>query len=80
MRANAAAAGCSIRTLNAVFRQFRETTPLAALHTIRLEAVRAELKHSVAEASSQILNTNPEYGIGPPRKIAVCLTFFGRVA
>jgi transcriptional regulator GlxA family with amidase domain len=33
----AAAAGCSVRTLNAVFRQFRDTTPLAALHTIRVE-------------------------------------------
>jgi transcriptional regulator GlxA family with amidase domain len=33
----ATAAGCSIRTLIAVFRQFRETTPLAALHAIRLE-------------------------------------------
>jgi AraC-like DNA-binding protein len=47
----AAAAGCSIRTLNAVFRQFRDTTPLAALHKIRLEQVHAELNHPVAGAS-----------------------------
>ncbi len=39
----AAAAGCSVRTLSLVFRRFRDTTPLAALHAIRLEAVRAEL-------------------------------------
>jgi transcriptional regulator GlxA family with amidase domain len=39
----AAAAGCSVRTLSLVFRRFRETTPLAALHKVRLEAVRAEL-------------------------------------
>ena len=38
-----AAAGCSVRTLSLVFRRFRATTPLAALHTVRLEAVRAEL-------------------------------------
>ena len=32
----AAAAGCSVRTLGSVFRQFRDTTPLTALHRIRL--------------------------------------------
>jgi len=47
----AAAAGCSVRTLNAVFRHFRDTTPLAALHTIRLEQVRAELNHNVTGAT-----------------------------
>jgi transcriptional regulator GlxA family with amidase domain len=46
----AAAAGCSVRTLYAVFRQFRDTTPLAALHAIRLERVHAELKHSMTGA------------------------------
>lgn len=39
----AAAAGCSVRNLNNVFRRFRGTTPLAALHAIRLDAVRAAL-------------------------------------
>jgi AraC-like DNA-binding protein len=39
----AAAAGCSVRTLGDVFRRFRGTTVLAALHAIRLEQVRAEL-------------------------------------
>jgi len=60
----AAAAGCSVRTLNAVFRQFRETTPLAALHSIRLEQVRAELTHpvtgaSIGEVSRRCGFTNP---------------------
>lgn len=39
----AAAAGCSVRTLSGVFRQFRGQTTLAALHAIRLELVHAEL-------------------------------------
>ena len=39
------AAGCSVRTLGAAFRRFRDTTPLAALHAIRLDEVRAELSH-----------------------------------
>jgi len=45
------AAGCSVRTLGAVFRRFRDTTPLAALHAIRLEQVQAELKHSAISGS-----------------------------
>lgn len=45
------AAGCSIRTLDAVFHRFRDTTPLAVLHAIRLEQVRAELSHSAKSAS-----------------------------
>ena len=60
----AAAAGCSVRTLGAVFRQFRDTTPLDALHAIRLEHVHAELKHaatggSVAEVARRYGFTNP---------------------
>jgi AraC-like DNA-binding protein len=47
----AAAAGCSVRTLNAVFRQFRDTTPLAALHAIRLEQVHTELSRRMTDAS-----------------------------
>jgi AraC-like DNA-binding protein len=39
----AAAAGCSIRTLNAVFQHFRGQAPLAALQAIRLDQVHAEL-------------------------------------
>lgn len=43
----AAAAGCSLRTLHAAFRRFRATTPLAALHGIRLEAVRTMLEAGI---------------------------------
>lgn len=39
----AAAAGCSVRTLNAVFQRFRGHVPLAALNNIRLEQVHAKL-------------------------------------
>jgi AraC-like DNA-binding protein len=74
MRANAAApirmdhvadaAGCSIRTLGAVFRHFRETTPLATLHAIRLEQVQTELNRgleseSIAEVARRYGFTNP---------------------
>jgi transcriptional regulator GlxA family with amidase domain len=47
----ATAAGCSVRTLNEVFRQFRGTTPLAALHAIRLDQVRGELRLAGSDAS-----------------------------
>lgn len=45
------AAGCSVRTLEAVFRHFCNTTPLAALRVIRLEQVRAELSRGVTGGS-----------------------------
>jgi AraC-like DNA-binding protein len=59
----AAAAGCSARTLDAVFRRFRDTTPHAALHAIRLEQVRDELSHGgksapVAEIARRFGFTN----------------------
>lgn len=47
----AAAAGCSLRTLGSVFQQFRGTTPLGALHAIRLERVREELVRGAAGGS-----------------------------
>ncbi|QCI63676.1 AraC family transcriptional regulator [Phreatobacter stygius] len=47
----AAAAGCSVRTLGAVFRQFRGKTPLGALHAIRLEQAHAVLSLGAADAS-----------------------------
>lgn len=60
----AAAAGCSIRTLGVVFRQFRDTTPLAALHAIRLDQVQsvldADIGHaSIAEVARRYGFTNP---------------------
>lgn len=44
------AAGCSLRTLDAVFRQFRGTTPLGALHGIRLDQVHRELSLAGTDA------------------------------
>lgn len=46
----AAAAGCSVRTLDTVFQHFRGRTPLAALHAFRLEQVHAELSRGAADA------------------------------
>ncbi len=43
MQQVAASAGCSIRTLNAVYCRLRGTTPLAALRAIRLANARDEL-------------------------------------
>ena len=64
----AAAAGCSIRTLNAVFRQFRDTTPLAAIHKVRLEQVHAELGHNATGAS--IGGIARRYGFTNPGRFA----------
>ena len=47
----AAAAGCSVRTVGAVFRHFRGRTPLDALHAIRLEQVHGELSRGAGDAS-----------------------------
>ncbi len=74
MRANAGApirmdhvadaAGCSVRTLGAVFRHFRDTTPLAALHAIRLDYVHVEL--SRGPASGSIADVARRYGFANP--------------
>ena len=48
----AAAAGCGTRALQLAFRQFRDTTPLAALQEVRLQAVRAALAGSDAPAAT----------------------------
>lgn len=45
----AEAAGCSVRALQLAFRQFRETTPAAAIRQARLDAVRQALAHGEAE-------------------------------
>jgi AraC-like DNA-binding protein len=56
----AAAAGCSVRTLDAVFRRFRDTTPLAALRAIRLEQARAALSDSTK--STPVSEVSRHYG------------------
>ena len=48
----AAAAGCTVRSLQRAFRAFRDTTPHAALERVRLELVRAELARDGAGAAS----------------------------
>ena len=51
-----------------VFRQFRDTTPLAALHAIRLEQAHDELGHSVTGAS--IGEISRRYGFTNPGRFA----------
>lgn len=48
----ATAAGCGARALQLAFRQFRDTTPLAALQEVRLNAVRAALTTTDAPAAA----------------------------
>jgi AraC-like DNA-binding protein len=48
----AAAAGCSARALQRAFRRFRDTSPHAALHHVRLELARAELARGEAAAAA----------------------------
>jgi AraC-like DNA-binding protein len=64
----AAAAGCSVRTLNAVFRRFRGTTPLTALHAIRLDQVHAELECRSSDASIAVISRC--YGFTNPGRFA----------
>lgn len=47
----AAAAGCSLRSLTAVFRHFRGHTPLAVLHAIRLDLAHADLVLGTSDAA-----------------------------
>ena len=60
----AEAAGCSVRSLQLGFRQFRDTTPAAAIRQVRLEAVRqilafGESARTVADVAYQYGFTNP---------------------
>ncbi|MGK7866495.1 helix-turn-helix transcriptional regulator [Falsiroseomonas sp. E2-1-a20] len=64
----AAAAGCSVRTPEIVFRQFRGTTPLAALHMLRPEQARAALKRGAAGASTGIVTAR--YGFTNPSRFS----------
>jgi AraC-like DNA-binding protein len=64
----AAAASCSVRTLGSVFRRFRDTTPLAVLHAIRLEQVHAELNHGTASGSAA--EVARRYGFTNPGRFA----------
>lgn len=56
----AAAAGCSQRTLDDAFKQFRGSTPLGALHAIRLELARDEL--TLGAPGSSVTTVARRYG------------------
>ena len=62
------AAGCSVRTLGAVFRRFRDTAPNAALRMIRLDEVQAELIR--AAASGSVVEVARRYGFTNPARFA----------
>ena len=64
----AAAAGCGTATLYAAFRRFRDTTPLAALHAIRLEHVREALQG--ADDAAPIRGIARRYGFTNPSRFA----------
>jgi transcriptional regulator GlxA family with amidase domain len=51
----AAAAGCSLGTLQAAFRRFRDTTPLSVLHNIRLQRVHETLLIADGDDSTQAI-------------------------
>lgn len=55
-------AGCSIRSLNQGFQQFRETTPMRFLRQIRLEGAHADLRQE--NAASQITEIALRWGFG----------------
>jgi AraC-like DNA-binding protein len=56
----AAAAGCSVRSLQLAFRNFRETTPLLAIRHARLEAARDALR--LGDAGSTITEIAHRFG------------------
>jgi AraC-like DNA-binding protein len=69
----AAAAGCGMVTLHTTFRRFRDTTPLAALHDIRLQHVREALRVAgdeevTREIARRFGFTNPSRFIAAYRK------------
>lgn len=64
----AEAAGCSVRALQLGFRQFHGTTPLAAMRSIRLQAVRQALTRGEGGDSLRELATR--YGFTQPGRFA----------
>lgn len=73
----AAAASCGTATLYASFRRFRGTTPLAVLHSIRLELVREALK--MADHSASITSIARRFGFAnPSRFLAAYGKAFGK--
>lgn len=60
----AAAAGCSVRSLQIAFRTFRDTTPLLAIRTMRLEAAREAMLEGTAGAT--VTEVALRYGFANP--------------
>lgn len=60
----AVAAGCSVRSLQLAFRNFRQTTPLLAIRHARLEAARDALRS--AEAGTTITEVAHRFGFANP--------------
>jgi AraC-like DNA-binding protein len=64
----AAAAGCSARSLQLGFRQFRDTTPAGAIRQARLEAVRQVLARG--EGVGTVTEIAGEYGFTNPGRFS----------
>ena len=64
----AEAAGCSVRSLQLGFRQFRDTTPAATIRRARLEATRQIL--AFGEGSRTVTDVAFEYGFTNPGRFA----------
>lgn len=64
----AAAAGCSVRSLQTAFRTFRDTTPLLAIRTMRLEAARAAVL--AGTAGSTVTEVALRYGFANPGRFS----------
>jgi AraC-like DNA-binding protein len=64
----AAAAGCSVRSLQLGFRQYRDTTPAAAIRQARLEAVRQVL--AFGEGAGTVTKIAYEYGFTNPGRFS----------
>jgi AraC-like DNA-binding protein len=62
------AAGCSVRSLQLGFRQFRDTTPAAAIRQARLEAVRHVL--AFGEGAGTVTEIAYEYGFTNPGRFS----------
>jgi AraC-like DNA-binding protein len=68
IEAIADAAGCSIRALQLAFRRFRDTTPMAALQRLRLEAARTEILR--AGPAQSLTRIAAEHGFSNPSRFA----------
>jgi transcriptional regulator GlxA family with amidase domain len=64
----AAAAGCSVRSLQLAFRRHRGTTPMAVWRRIRLEAARAALVR--ANGAASIAGIAADHGFSNPGRFA----------